>query len=169
MEKHYDNVGLENEPAGEDRQARRSGSWREIWDSKMLWTYVFSRGRRVFMDQNCVMNDPPNFQPLVKMRPEWQFTEADIRNFCRANHGGDSRRDGRIPAQSGQSDGAALQGLSHREKSVARPVHRRARVLGYHFDAAIERAAGAASGTDLMVWRSQIFNKKSGDPEITWH
>jgi non-heme Fe2+,alpha-ketoglutarate-dependent halogenase len=24
-------------------------------------------------------------------------------------------------------------------------------------------------GPDLMVWRSQIFNKKSGDPEITWH
>ena len=207
MEKHYDSIGLENEPAaGAGRRARRRVRIRKLvvwmiilwvaltkplkflrrfynfkirelarsWDYKMLWTYVFSRGQRVFMDQNCVMKDPPNFQPRVKTRPEWQFTEANIRNFYENGFIG--------PVTVWTPEEMAeirrkVDSVMERPSEVypsAQNQYRDRYIDAPEFWDIIsmpqlnERLAQLL-GPDLMVWRSQIFNKQSGDPEITWH
>jgi non-heme Fe2+,alpha-ketoglutarate-dependent halogenase len=144
------------------------------WDAKMLWTFVFSRGKRVWMDQNCYMPDPPSFKPLIKTRKEWQFTEAQIRQFY---------QDGFI----GPIDLWTPEEMVEIRRKVDRVMERPSKVYptaqnqyrDRYIDAPefwevismpqLNERLAQLLGPDLMVWRSQIFNKKSGDPEITWH
>jgi non-heme Fe2+,alpha-ketoglutarate-dependent halogenase len=144
------------------------------WDKTMLWTFILSRGRRVYMDQNCVMKDPPTFQPLIKTRPEWQFTEAQIKQFYENGFIGpitvwtpeemvEIRR--------------RVDSVMERPSAVYPDVKNQMR--DRYIDAPefwevismpqLSERLAQILGPDLMVWRSQIFNKRSGDPEITWH
>ena len=53
----------------------------KTWDSEMLWTSILSMNTRFFMDQNAKLKDPPSFKPLIQTKPEYQFTEAQIKQF----------------------------------------------------------------------------------------
>jgi non-haem Fe2+, alpha-ketoglutarate-dependent halogenase len=144
------------------------------WDAKMLWTFVLSGGKRVFMDQNCYMNDPQSFNPLIKTRKEWQFTPEQIRSFY---------EDGFIGPITLWTPEEMAEIRRKVDSVMERPsaVYPKAQnqLRDRYIDAPefweiistpklTERLAQLL-GPNMLVWRSQIFNKKSGDPEITWH
>lgn len=144
------------------------------WDSTMIWTFITTGGKRVWMDQNCTLPDPPSFKPLVQTKSEWQFTEAQIKQFY---------EDGFI----GPITLWTPEEMAEIKKTVANildtksPIYPNAK--NYLRDRFIDRPdfwqiisapqlverLAQLLGPDLLVWRSQIFNKAPGDPEITWH
>jgi len=160
--------GLQNRFPYKLRELARS------WDSAMIWSFILSFGTRVYSDQNCILKDPPNFKPLVQTKPEVQFTEEQIRNFY---------RDGFIgpitlwtPEEMKEIRERVLS-VTKRPSAVYPKAanHLRDRYLDapefWELISApqiVERLAQLL-GPDLMIWRSQIFNKNPGDPEITWH
>lgn len=149
----------------------------ECWDWDMLWVYISSFGGRAYMDQPCTMKDPPNFKPLIDVAdPKIRFTEQDIKNFyengfmgpftlCSPEEMVEIRealeKEIKQPSKVyGISSGPGLGRDRHLDcptlwKLLQRPewTERIAQLLG----------------PDLLLWRSQVFLKPPGAPEITWH
>jgi non-heme Fe2+,alpha-ketoglutarate-dependent halogenase len=147
----------------------------KTWDSTMIWTVLMSGNKRFFMDQNAKLPDPPSFQPRIQTRPEWQFTEDQIRQFYQDGFIGpitlwtpeemaEIKRTVTNVLESGSSKVYPDAKNILRDRYIDRPdfwdVISSPRIT--------ERLAQFL-GPDLLVWRSQIFNKNSGDPETTWH
>jgi chlorinating enzyme len=144
------------------------------WDSTMLWTAIASRGTRYFMDQNCKLPNPASFKPLIQTRPEWQFTEQQIKQFYEDGFIGpitlwtpEEMKDIRervtavlkIPSEVYPAVQNTL-----RDRYIDRPEFWEV----MSSPQLVERLAQLL-GPDLQIWRSQIFNKAPGDPEVTWH
>lgn len=144
------------------------------WDSTMLWTFILSFGRRVFMDQNCILKDPPTFKPLIKTKPEWQFTEQDIKNFYENGFIGPITL--WTPEEMVEIK-RKVDSVLERKSAVYPQAENQLR--DRYIDAAefwevismpqLKERLAQFLGEDLLVWRSQIFNKMPGGPEITWH
>ncbi len=144
------------------------------WDSSMLLTFIFSFGRRFYTDQNCTLKDPPSFQPLIRTKPEWQFSEQDIRSFYENGFIGpitlwtpeemvEIRR--KVDAALDRKSAVYPQAKNHhRDRYIDVPEFWEV----IDTPQIVERLAQLL-GPDLLVWRSQIFNKQPGDGEITWH
>jgi non-haem Fe2+, alpha-ketoglutarate-dependent halogenase len=152
----------------------RLGNLVRAWDSKMIWTFILSFGKRVYPDQNCTLKDPPSFQPLIKTRPEWQFSEQEIKSFY------DNGFIGPITLWSPEEMGEIRRKLENvlNRKSMVYPGAEN-QLRDRYIDAPeywelisvpqlAERMA-QIMGPDLLVWRTQIFNKMPGGQEITWH
>ncbi len=144
------------------------------WDTKMIFTFAASGGKRVFMDQNCYMPNPKVMKPLVKTKPEWQFSDEDIRNFYENGFIGPITL---WTPEEMQEVRRKVDSVLERPSAVYPQAENQLR--DRYIDAPefwevisqpqlVERLAQLL-GPDLMVWRSQIFNKKPGGPEITWH
>jgi non-heme Fe2+,alpha-ketoglutarate-dependent halogenase len=146
----------------------------KAWDSEMIWLFLLSGGKKIHFDQNCTLPDPPSFKPLIQTKPEWQFTEEQIKQFY---------RDGFIApitlwtAEEMVEVRRKVDSVLDRKSGVYPKVENNLR--DRYIDAPefwevisapqiVERLAQLL-GPDLMVWRSQIFNKKAGGPEVTWH
>jgi Protein involved in biosynthesis of mitomycin antibiotics/polyketide fumonisin len=144
------------------------------WDSKMIWVFVLSGGKRVFMDQNCTMKLPKSYKPLIKTRPEWQFSEEEIKSFY------ENGFIGPITLWTPEE-------MEEIREKVTRVLNRPSKVYpnaenqlrDRYIDCPefwevisapqLKERLAQLLGPDLLVWRSQIFNKMPGGPEITWH
>jgi non-heme Fe2+,alpha-ketoglutarate-dependent halogenase len=149
----------------------------ECWNWEMLKVYITSFGGRAFMDQPCTMYDPPSFKPLIDVaEPKLRFSEQDIKNFYENGFMGPFtlcspeemvqlrevlQKEIMQPSKVyGISSGPGLGRDRHLDcptlwKLLQRPewTERIAQLLG----------------PDLLLWRSQVFLKPAGAPEITWH
>jgi len=146
----------------------------KTWDSEMIWTFILSGNKRFFGDQNAKLVDPPSFKPLIQTRPEWQFTEDQIRQFY---------KDGFI----GPITLWTPEEMVEIKRTITSVLESKSKVYpdvkNYLRDRYIDRPdfwevisspklterLAQILGPNLLVWRSQIFNKNPGDPEITWH
>lgn len=144
------------------------------WDYEMLWLYLSTFGQKIHFDQNARLPDPPSFKPLVQTKPEWQFTEDQIKQFY---------RDGFIAPITLWTPEEMVDIRKRVESVLDRPSAVYPKVQNNlrdrYIDSAefwevmsapqiVERLAQLL-GPNLLIWRSQIFNKKAGGPEITWH
>jgi len=144
------------------------------WDSKMIWTYVFSFGKRIYMDQNCTMKIPKNPKPLIRTRTEWQFTDEDIESFYENGFLGpitlwtpEEMVDIRRKVDSVLKRPSAVYPQAEnklRDRYIDAPEFWEVISMPQ-----LKERLAQLLGPDLIVWRSQIFNKMPGDPEITWH
>src|SRR5262249_14092946 len=125
-------------------------------------------------DQNCQLPTPASCEPLIQTRSEWRLTEQQIRQFYEDGFIGpitlwtpeemDGIRDGvtavlKIPSAVYPAVENTL-----RDRYIDRPEFWEV----ISAPQVVERLAQLL-GPDLMVWRSQIFNKDPGGPEVTWH
>ncbi len=53
----------------------------QSWDWEMLRSAITSFGSRIYIDQPCVMPDPPTWQPLAEVDEQWRLSEDQIRSF----------------------------------------------------------------------------------------
>jgi non-haem Fe2+, alpha-ketoglutarate-dependent halogenase len=142
------------------------------WDYKMLWTFISSLGMRVYIDQNCVLKDPPSFEPRIQTRPEWQLTAGQIRSFYENGFLGpitlwtpEEMKEIRTKVETVLHTASQVYpGEDTRDRHIEAPEF-------WEIISApqiVERLAQFL-GPDLLVWRSQIFNKEPGAAELTWH
>jgi non-heme Fe2+,alpha-ketoglutarate-dependent halogenase len=148
----------------------------KCWDWQMIKVFLFSLGKRAYMDQPCSMKDPPTWKPLVEVDPKWRFSEDDIKKFYEQGFLGPFTLCSR----------EEMIGL---RETVAAELMKRSAVYGVdsgpgkgrdrHLDCPTlwrllqrpewtERLAQLL-GPNLLLWRSQVFLKPPGAPEITWH
>jgi non-haem Fe2+, alpha-ketoglutarate-dependent halogenase len=142
------------------------------WDSEMFLIYIRSFGRRAYMDKRCVLNDPPNWQPKTEVDPQWRFTEEDIKRFYEQGFMGPFKL-------------CSREEMYQLREQIQKEIEQPSKIYGMttgrdrHLDCPTlwqllrrpewtERIAQLL-GPNLLLWRSQVFLKPPGAPEITWH
>lgn len=144
------------------------------WNTRMIWTFILTQGRKVYIGQCCKLNDPPTYEPLIQTKPEWQLTEQEIRDFYR--DGFSKPITLWTPEEMVEIRRRVSQVLTSTSKvypDVKNKLRDRYIDRPDFWDVIsspqiVERLAQFL-GPDLVVWRSQIFNKEPGAPEIAWH
>jgi non-heme Fe2+,alpha-ketoglutarate-dependent halogenase len=145
----------------------------QSWDLEMFRMFVFSFGRYAYIDQRATVKNPPTWEPLIKAcRPDLQLTADDIKTFYDKGFLGPFTLCSREEI------------LEMREK-VQQEIETVSKIYDFptgrdrHLDCPnlwnlihrpelYERLAQLL-GPNLLLWRSQVFLKPPGAPEITWH
>ncbi len=124
------------------------------------------------MDKRCVLRDPPSFRPLIDAPAEFRFSEADIKQFYDQGFLGPF-------TLCSPEEMAELREVLQREIEQPSKIYGMATGRDRHLDCPTlwkllrrpewtERIAQLL-GPNLLLWRSQVFLKPPGAPEITWH
>jgi len=143
------------------------------WDYRMLKTYIFSFGRKAYMDQPCEMTNPPDWKPLASdADPRFRLSEAEIKSFY---------ENGFI----GPFTLCPPEEMAQLREQLWQEIEEPSKIYGFttgrdrHLDCPTvwkvlqrpewtERLASLL-GSNLLLWRSQLFLKMPGAPEVTWH
>jgi non-heme Fe2+,alpha-ketoglutarate-dependent halogenase len=142
------------------------------WDWEMLRVYLLSFGGRAYMDQPCHMPDPPSFAPMTEVDGRWKLSEAQIKSFY------DNGFIGPFTLCSPEE-------MAVLREAVWKELDQPSKTYGFltgrdrHLDCPTvwkllqrpewtERLAQFL-GPNLLLWRSQLFLKNPGAPEVTWH
>jgi len=143
------------------------------WDTEMLWMWVKTGGRRRYIDKRATLVDPPSFAPKVSITGEHALTEADLQFFYENGYLGPFTL-------------CSEEEMDQLRPEIERVLTEPSKIYGFvtprdhHLDnaaiadliqrpAAVDRLA-QLMGPDLLVWRTQIFNKPpSAGVEFTWH
>jgi len=166
------------------------------WDNEMMWVAFSTFGKKMFLDQPCLLPNPPNFKPKVEVDPKYRFTEEDIKKFYEQGFLGpitafspeemskmrkdiedvllsDKRKSKVYSIGEGQTDVKETELIS--KDQLVQAINGRDRHLDcweiwnlINQDPIKERLAQML-GPDLIVWRSQFFNKMPGAPAVVWH
>jgi non-heme Fe2+,alpha-ketoglutarate-dependent halogenase len=157
---------------------RRMREFVSSWDWAMLRVVITSFGGRAYMDQPCAIKAPPTFEPLVEAAdPGLRLSAAEVRGFyedgflgpftlCPPGEMARLREElqGELERPSGVYKGTPGPGGRGRDRHLDCPAMwkliRRPEWT--------ERVAQLL-GPDLLLWRSQVFLKPPGAPEVTWH
>lgn len=142
------------------------------WDTEMFLCYIRSFGKRAYMDKRCILKDPPNWKPKTEVDPQWRFTEEQIKGFYENGFIGPFKICSR-------EEMIALREQIQREIEQPSKIYGFATGRDRHLDCPTlwkllrrpewtERIAQLL-GPNLLLWRSQVFLKPPGAPEITWH
>jgi non-heme Fe2+,alpha-ketoglutarate-dependent halogenase len=144
----------------------------DTWTNQMLLVPITSLGRRVYVDQPCGYREQSRFEPRCEASPEYRLTENEVRSFYEKGFLGPFRA-------------VSEAEMAELRKEFVRLLGRDSTTYGFrttrdlHLDsprilelvchpAAVQRAAQLLS-PDLLVWRTNVFEKEAGSPEITWH
>ncbi len=148
------------------------------WDLAMVWTYVSSYGKRFYMDQRCELKNPESYAPLVNVPERYRFSESEIEQFYRDGFAGpitvfapeemvklrpEIERILTRPSRV-YPDTAGDQGAQGRDRHLDSPE-----VWNIISQSAIVERLAQLLGENLIIWRSQVFLKPPGGPEVTWH
>jgi non-heme Fe2+,alpha-ketoglutarate-dependent halogenase len=142
------------------------------WTPEMMRKYIFSLGRRAYIDQPCTIRDPKSYRPLVETSAEYRLSEEDIRSFY-AN------------GFLGPFTLCPREEMIELRDEVMREIEQPSKIYGFqsgrdrHLDCesvcrlvmrpALTERLAQLLGPNLLLWRSQVFLKPPGAPEITWH
>jgi non-heme Fe2+,alpha-ketoglutarate-dependent halogenase len=143
-----------------------------FWTDRMLWVTFTSFGRRVFADEPCGYREPESTAPRVAVSPEFALTEEQTAQFWERGFLGPFRAidEAEIPALREHIQSLLARDSTTYGFSTTRDLHldspQLMRLVTH--PAVVERVA-QVMGPNLLVWRSNVFEKKSGSPEITWH
>jgi len=144
----------------------------ESWDNEMLKTYIFSFGRRAYMDQPCNMPDPESFEPRIPDGLPFRLTEAEVKKFYEQGFLGPFTL-------------CSPEEMAQIRDQLWQEIQKPSEVYGFvtgrdrHLDCLnlwkllkrpewTERIASLL-GPNLLLWRSQLFLKMPGAAETTWH
>jgi non-heme Fe2+,alpha-ketoglutarate-dependent halogenase len=143
-----------------------------IWTDPMLRVPLKSLGRRVYVDEPCGFVIPRQSKPLASAAPEYRLTAEEVRAFHERGFLGPFRV---IPEHEATELREHIEGLLAKDS----PTYGFRTTRDRHLDSprlmellchpAIVERVKQLMGPDLMVWRSNVFEKRAGSPEITWH
>lgn len=142
------------------------------WSFSMMWLFVRSFGTRTYIDQPCTMKDPPTFKPLVEVSDEYRLSEDQIRSFYENGFLGPFTL-------------CSREEMIELRDEVMRQIEKPSAIYGFksgrdrHLDCeavyrlikrpALTERLAQLLGPNLLLWRSQVFLKPPGAPEVTWH
>ncbi len=142
------------------------------WNGQMLRMFVFSFGRRAYIDQPCTIKDPESFVPKVDTEEHLRLSEEDIRSFYERGYLGPFTL-------------CSREEMIEIREEISKAMDTPSAIYGFvtgrdrHLDCEClyqlikrpeltERLAQIL-GPNLLLWRSQVFLKPPGAPEVTWH
>ncbi len=163
------------------------------WNDEMRREAFRSMGKRMYLDVPCELPLPKKLAPLCETEPEYRFESEQLRDFYVKGWAGPFDLLSKGEAASlreiveevrttrtssvyalGEGHTAATAGPLSVE-AVEECVNTRDRHLDcpelwelFHRPEIVERLAQFL-GPDLLVWRSQFFNKDPGKPATHWH
>jgi non-heme Fe2+,alpha-ketoglutarate-dependent halogenase len=142
------------------------------WSAEMIRLYVFSLGRRAYMDQPATVLDPPTFTPLIETSPEFQLSEEQIRSFYTNGFLGPLTL-------------CSPEEMKEIREAIMAELERPSAVYGFrtgrdrHLDCesvyrlmrrpALTERLAQILGPNLLLWRSQVFVKPAGAAGVAWH
>lgn len=143
-----------------------------VWTDPMLLVPIKSLGRRIYNDEPCGFAEPRDFTPRAAASPEFELSADDVRAFYQRGFLGPFPA---IPEHEMSALREHIEGLLAQDS----PTYGFRTTRDRHLDsprlmellccpAVVERVR-QLMGPDLMVWRTNVFEKKAGSPEITWH
>lgn len=144
----------------------------QSWTAEMMRVFVFSLGTKVYIDQTCTLIEPVSYEPLIDTQPELRLTPEQIRVFYERGFLGPftlcSREEMiaiREEIMASLETPSAIYGFAtgrdrHLDCQAVYELVRRPELT--------ERLAQIL-GPNLLLWRSQVFLKPPGAPEVTWH
>jgi non-heme Fe2+,alpha-ketoglutarate-dependent halogenase len=166
------------------------------WTDEMCTLALRSFGWKLFLDQPCTLPDPPSFTPRCEVDEAHRLSSEDIARFYRDGFLGpitlftpDEMAQMREAITAVLHDEArrstiyrAGEGATAAEQTELVPpevIHAAINGRDRHLDrpeiwrlvshpALTERLA-QLFGPELLVWRSQFFDKPPGAPAIAWH
>jgi non-haem Fe2+, alpha-ketoglutarate-dependent halogenase len=141
------------------------------WTTPMLWLYVKSLGTRIYFDQPCTFQ-VKSYEPKCEVEEPYRLTPEEIRSFY------DNGFTGPLTAIS-EEEMLGLQEELMAELASESKTYGFASVRDRHLDSptiaklfsnpAITESLAQLLGPDILIWRSQFFNKEPGAPPISWH
>jgi non-heme Fe2+,alpha-ketoglutarate-dependent halogenase len=166
------------------------------WTPEMNKLALRSFGWKLFLDMPCELPDPPSFTPRCEVADAYRFTPDDIARFYRDGFIGpitlftpeqmaqmreaitavlyDEARRSEI-YRIGEGATTAMQNELVSDAIIHTAINGRDR----HLDCpeiwrlianqAVTERLAQLLGPDLLVWRSQFFDKPAGSPAIAWH
>ncbi|MDH3285206.1 MAG: phytanoyl-CoA dioxygenase family protein [Acidobacteriota bacterium] len=145
------------------------------WDMKMLSTFVFSGSKYAYIDQPCTMTNPPSYEPLIDAPEELRLTSDDISSFYTKGYIGPFTLFS--PEEMKEIGERVMKEIEQSSKIYGNEEYQRFR--DRHLDCesvyrlvtheALTERLAQILGPDLTLWRSQVFLKPPGAPEVTWH
>lgn len=147
-------------------------SFLRTWTFEMIRLHVFSFRRRMYIDVPATLPDPPTWEPRVQTSAPLQFTPADMEKFYQNGFAGpftlcsrEEMVDLREQILAEMQTPSAIYGqITGRDRHL--DCERLFRLVNR--PELVERCAQLL-GPDIMLWRSDLFLKPPGFPEITWH
>lgn len=142
------------------------------WSAHMMWVVVKSGGRRMYIDMPCTLQDPPDYQPKFQTAPEFQLTEADIKQFYEQGFLGpitlcspEEMAEIREQMLKELEQPSKLFGIkTMRDRHLDCPT-----VYNFANRAGLADRMAQILGPDLMMWRTQAFMKQPGMAGFTFH
>ena len=145
----------------------------QFWTLDMMWVYVRSLGTRAYIDQPCVLPNPPSFAPRAEPAdPRNRMSEEEVRSFYERGFAGPY-------TAISEAEMKELSSLLDEEMERESKAFGRKTVRDRHLDMpelfelfskdAVADRLAQLLGPDLVIWRSQVFNQMPGAPPITWH
>lgn len=148
------------------------GLFARSWTWEMLRAVITSFGSRLYIDQPSVMPDPPTWAPRAEVDPQWRLTEEQIRNFYENGFLGPftlCSREEMIELRDAvwaeiQQPSATYGFVTGRDRHLDCPT-----VWNLIKRPEWTERLAQFLGPNLLLWRSQLFLKEPGAPEVTWH
>lgn len=150
----------------------RAQVFHKHWTHDMMWLYIRSLGTRSYMDQTCEFALPSTFAPKTLVAEAYRLEPEAIQLFYQNGFLGPYR----------VMDEAAMRPLY---KTVRQHIKTPSPIYGFptirdrHLDLpdlmdlfrhpAITERVAQLLGPDLMIWRSQVFDKRGGSSATAWH
>jgi non-heme Fe2+,alpha-ketoglutarate-dependent halogenase len=142
------------------------------WTFEMIRLHVFSFRRRMYIDVPATLPDPPTWEPRVRTAAPFRFAPADMQRFYQNGFAGPFTLCSR-------EEMIELREKVLEEMQTPSTIYGQITGRDRHLDCErlfrlvnrpelVERCAQLL-GPDLMLWRSDLFLKPPGFPEITWH
>lgn len=145
--------------------------YRQNWTNKMLWTFISSLGKRVYLDQPCTYKIKTD-QPQTIVSPEYQLSPEQIKSFHENGFLGPITI---IP----EDEMAVFRRKLEHELNIDSKAFGFKTVRDRHLDAPfildlfkkpeITELLAQFLGPDILIWRSHVFNKPPGGASIPWH
>ena len=142
------------------------------WDYRTYGVLLKSGLNRAYIDQPCEFKMPTSFEPKAQVAPEYQMTPAQIKQFYEDGFIGPLDAFSREEMADFRQDMLAVENTNNTTFNFVTPRDRHfemPRLWNYMKHPAITERVAQLLGPDLLVWRTQIFQKPGKAPAIQWH
>ncbi len=169
------------------------------WTPHMLWTFLGSRRKRVYIDVHTKLRGPASYAPRVEADAPWRMSEAEIRGFWERGFAGPytllepaamkelaprmwglwDKPSSTYPRGTYRYIGTAHNvegsGEMSNEEYATRGLNARDKhledpaLVDLYGHPAIVERVAQILGPDLLLWRTQFFPKYPGMGGTGWH
>ena len=142
------------------------------WEYAMFWMLLKSRFTKAYIDQPCYFKKRKVIESKAHVAPEYRLSQQELESFYDKGYLGPYDAFSPEEMRDFEKDLRAMEHSVSETYGFVTPRDRHfesPRLWNYFKHPAITERLAQILGSDLLVWRSQIFYKDAGFPAIQWH